>query len=326
MDPPLRTCLGLTGLGQVLFLCHEPIHSPIRSKRIRTHNNARIAAMQRIAGSQIIMQNTKYKMQNEGRITRPKILLFAFCIFHFPLLPLCQAAPALTAQQDSAASSAQAALANAFAGLVERAIPRHYEKRRDWGKTKNITVGIRRDGIKLHRRKKPVNHGVWKHYKINLIEPDKTLAVQIENLRASDNGRVAFTLALQIKFDLWARTKIYKYGVHLIALETVGDAAIDLEIDCEIGMKFQTQQGSAGIAIDPQVTDARLDITDFHLRRISNAKGPVIRELGEELPRIIERELQGPKLVAKINKAINKKRDRLELNFWNGEPRSGEPN
>ena len=63
------------------------------------------------------------------------------------------------------------------------------------------------------------------------------------------------------------------------------------------------------------MTDARLDITEFHLRRVSNAKGPIIRELGEEFPRIIERELHGPKLVTKLNRAVEKKRDRLEVNF-----------
>ncbi len=208
-----------------------------------------------------------------------------------------------------------ASLANAFARLIENAIPREYEKRKNWGNTKNITVGIRADGIKLHRRKKPVKHGVWKHYKIRLIEPQETLAVQIKNLRPVEGGRIAFTLAVQAKFDLWARAKVYKYGIHLIAIETLGDATIDLAIDCEVGMSFQTHKGSAGIALDPQVTDARLDITDFHLRRVSNAKGPIIRELGEELPRMIERELQGPKLVAKLNRAIEKKRDRLELSF-----------
>ena len=149
--------------------------------------------------------------------------------------------------------------------------------------------------------------------------------MEIENLRALETGRVAFTLTLQAKFDLWARAKIYQYGIHIIALETLGDATIDLAIDCEIGMSFQTQKGTAGIAIDPQVTGARLDITDFHLRRVSNAKGPLVRELGEELPRIIERELQGPKLVAKINRAIEKKRDRLELSFGNSDLKSGEP-
>ena len=138
--------------------------------------------------------------------------------------------------------------------------------------------------------------------------------MQIEDLRAVKDG-VGFTLGLNAKFDLWARAKIYQYGVHLIALEIVGDAAIDLAIDCEIGVRFQTQAGKAGVALDPRVTDARLDITDFHLRRVSNAKGPIIRELGEEFPRLIEHELRGPKLVAKLNRAIEKKRDRLELSF-----------
>lgn len=210
---------------------------------------------------------------------------------------------------------AGASLANAFASFLESVIPHEYEKRKDWGKTKNITVGIRMDGIKVHRRKKAVKHGVWKHYKIQLVDPDETLDIRIENLHSVEGGRFGFTVTLRAKFDIWARAKVYEYGVHLISMQVLGDASIDLAIDCEIGMRFQTQEGSACVALDPLVTDARLDVSDFHLRKVSRAKGPIIRELGEELPRIIERELQGPKLVAKLNRAINKKRDRLELSF-----------
>jgi len=233
----------------------------------------------------------------------------------FAIILLCLPTPHCQAATSPAITKTQTSLANAFARILENAIPREYEKRKDWGHTKNITVGIRADGIKLHRRKKPVKHGVWKHYKIRLIDPQETLAIQIENLHPVEGGRLAFTLAVQAKFDLWARAKVYQYGIHIIALETLGDATIDLTIDCEIGMRFQTHKGAAGIALDPQVTDARLDITEFHLRRVSNAKGPIIRELGKELPRMIERELQGPKFVAKLNRAIEKKRDRLELSF-----------
>ena len=211
--------------------------------------------------------------------------------------------------------ASQIALANSFAQLLEEAIPREYEKRKDWGQTKNLTIGLRNDGWKIYRRKKPVNHGVWKHYTLRLVEPEKTLDVQIENLRAVEGGRVGFTLKLAAKLDLWARVKVYQYGVHLIALETVGDATIDLSIDCEIGVRLQTADGTPGVAIDPLVTASTIDITDFHLQRISNAKGPIVREIGEEMPRLIEHELQGPKLVNKLNRAINKKRDRLELSF-----------
>ena len=223
-----------------------------------------------------------------------------------------------SAQRPTAELTTQAAsdsLAKMFAQLVEQAIPREYEKRKDWGRTKNVTTGIRTDGLRIHRRKKPVKHGVWKHYKVRLIEPEKTLAVRIDNFRPVEGGRVGFSLTLDAKFDLWARVKVYQYGVHLIALETVGDATIDLAIDCEIGLNLTTPAGRPGVAIDPRVVDARLDITDFHLHRVSNAKGPIIRELGEEFPRLIERELQGPKLVAKLNKAIDKKRDRLQVGF-----------
>jgi len=205
--------------------------------------------------------------------------------------------------------------AAAFARLIKQAIPREYEKRKDWGKTKNITTGIRNNGLKLYRRKKPVNHGTWKHYKIRLVDPEETLDVRIEHLRSVDDGRLGFTLVIKAKADLWCRVKFYRYGVHLISLELDGDAAIDLALDCEIGVRLHTFAGKAGVALDPRVADARLDITDFHLRRVSNAKGPIIREIGEEFPRLIEHELQGPKLVAKLNRAIDKKRDRLELSF-----------
>jgi hypothetical protein len=209
-----------------------------------------------------------------------------------------------------AIDEAQVALANTIAQLVKHAIPQEYEKRKDWGRTKNITVGLRNDGIKIHRRKQPVKHGTWKHYKIRLA-PDQ-LAVSVENLRTGPSGRVQFTLILGAKIDAWARAKIYRYGIHLVALEAVGDATVNLAIDCEVGVQLRTQEGLPGIAIDPLVLDTKLAFTEFQLHRISNAKGPLVRELGEELQKIITKQLQGPVLTAKLNRAIEKKRDRLE--------------
>lgn len=206
-------------------------------------------------------------------------------------------------------------LADAFARIVADAIPREYQKEKDWGNTKKITSGLRRDGLKLYRRKKPVNHGVWKRYRVRLVDPNDNLAVHITHVQPGDDGRLRFTLQLQAALDLWARAKVYQYGIHIVALEAEGDAKIELGLDCEIGMRLQTKSGSPGVALDPRVIDARLDIVDFHLERVSNAKGPIIRELGEELPSFVKDQLQGPKFVGKLNRAIEKKRDRLEIGF-----------
>lgn len=214
--------------------------------------------------------------------------------------------------QSPLADTARNTLAWTFAKLIEEAIPEHYEKKKDWGRRKNITIGLRNDGLKLERRKKAVKHGVWKHYTVDLVDPEQNLDVQIENLHTLDDGRAAFTLILSAKLDLWGRVKVYQYGVHLIAVEIVGQTEFDLALDCEVGVGIVKEEGRSVALIDPSVSDARLKLREFRLDRISNAKGPLVKELGDEIEDIIVEKLRGPKLTAKINRAIDKKRDRLK--------------
>lgn len=238
------------------------------------------------------------------------------CTFFLAKLYAESLAPAAhSAIEQPLVDAARGTLAWTFARLIEDAIPEHYDKQKDWGKTKNITVGLDLDGGKLRRRKKPVNHGVWKHYQAWLVDPDQNLSVSIDNLRTLDGGRAGFTLTLSAKLDLWARAKIYEYGVHVIALEATGQTAFDLALDCEVGVEMKTTDGKSRVAIDPTVTNARLALREFRLDRISDAHGPLVAELGEGVKDLIEDGLQGPKLTAKLNRAIDKKRDRLEFSL-----------
>lgn len=204
-----------------------------------------------------------------------------------------------------------------LASLIRGAIPASYDKQEDWGATKNITVGLRteRKGLKtkLKRRKKAVDHGVWKHYRLNIHETENDNYVRLERLRQLDDGRFAFTLKVSPRVDFWARAKVYQYGVHLIALEAVGDARLQLRMDCELEIRFHTAEGSFGVAVVPRVVRSNLDLQDLQIRRVSNAKGPVVRELGDGVRHLIEHELDGPRLTAKLNRAIDKKQHRLQI-------------
>lgn len=251
-----------------------------------------------------------------GKVSWPLLAVLFGCTFLLARLCAENLAPsARSAVEQPLVDAARGTLAWTFARLIEDAIPAHYDKQKDWGKTKNITVGLDADGGKLHRRKKPVNHGVWKHYQAWLVDPDQNLSVSLDNLRTLDGGRVGFTLVLSAKLDLWARAKIYQYGVHVIALEATGQTAFDLALDCEVGVQLKTNDGKSRVAIDPSVMDARLTLREFRLDRISDAHGPLVAELGEEVKKLVEAELQGPKLTAKLNRAIDKKRDRLEFSL-----------
>lgn len=114
-------------------------------------------------------------------------------------------------------------LSQSAAKIVAEEIPREYERKKDWGKTKEVTTGVRSSGnffkFDIHRQKSAVNHGTWKHYRLTLVEPDRTLVVNIENMRTLESGRVALTLNVAAKVHGWARAKMYDRGIHIIALE-----------------------------------------------------------------------------------------------------------
>ena len=93
------------------------------------------------------------------------------------------------------------------AGMIADAIPREVARTKDWGKTKNITSGVRSSGnffdFDIHRKKSAVNHGVWKSYRVSLVEPDENLVVRIENLNPVAADRVTFTLFVTARLKGW---------------------------------------------------------------------------------------------------------------------------
>jgi hypothetical protein len=209
----------------------------------------------------------------------------------------------------------RAKLAASISQLLEDAIPVNYDKRKDWGAQTEMVVGLRTEGsgfhTKIHRRKKMVDHGVWKHYRLRVIEPEQNLSVQLTRLEPIAPGRIGFTLRVDAKLDAWARAKVYQYGVHIIALEIEGDTRMILDLSGEIALQVTAVDGSPGMTVDPRVTDARLQLEEFHIRRVSQARGPIVKELSGGVRRVIEEEANGPQLVEKLNRAIDKKRDRL---------------
>jgi hypothetical protein len=204
------------------------------------------------------------------------------------------------------------------AQLIAEAIPREYERSKDWGKTKRVATGVRSYGnffdFDIHKKTSEVNDGVWKKYRLTLVNPDKNLDVRVENLRSLESGKYALTLLVSATVHGWARAKVYERGVHVIALEAEGDSSVRLSIDAEISVEtVSTGSLLPGVAINPVVTAARLKLHDFRLNRISDVRGPIAHELGVFLREAVEDELKGPKLVAKLNHSIEKRRDRLRL-------------
>jgi hypothetical protein len=247
------------------------------------------------------------------RAMRSKLLIAG----SFVLLVICSAGVAEVTPPTAVGGLPPEAVAKVVADMIADAIPREYEKYKDWGNTKRITTGLDFKGHpwdpKIDRRKSDVNDGVWKHYRVTLVEPEKNLAVRVDNLRSLDAGQVGFTLNITAKLHGWAQARVFGDGVSLGTYTGEGDSVVNLTIDGEIALETTPSSFLTGVAIHPHVTAARVKLDDFRLTRIGEIRGALAHDLGDGLKRLIEDELEGPKLVDKLNHSIDKHREKLKI-------------
>ncbi len=205
-----------------------------------------------------------------------------------------------------------------LADVIRDAIPPQYEKKQNWDHTKRITSGLEVHGNlfepRFERRHKEVRHGQWKHYRIDLVDPPRNLQVRVTNLQSLTAGRAAFTLDVASPISGWAQVRNFNRGVHLGTITIEGTSHVRLQISGEVGLGLAPPP-AVGLAVDPVITGAHLELAEFDLNRFGELHGDASHELGRGLVKLAEHELDGATLTAKLNRAIAKKRDKLVVDF-----------
>ncbi len=223
------------------------------------------------------------------------------------------------------ANSPESPRANSFdeliLNMVRDAVPREYENRKQWGKTKNVVSGlnVRFDGLELKtkRRRKEVNHGDWKLYRVTLLDPERDLQIELRNARQTDDGKLRFDLVASARLETFGRYSAWRYDVQLISLSALAYARVQLIADCEVAMRIDPVHVPPDIVLVPHVRDARLELLEFELDRLSQLHGDLAEELGKGLRLVIDEvlEKQRDKLTEKMNRQIAKHQDRLRLSL-----------
>lgn len=203
--------------------------------------------------------------------------------------------------------------------LVLDNLPDDFEDTKKWGHTRERWDGlkVRMDGLKLRtkRRRKEVNHGIWKRYKITLIEPEERLLVKITNWQQRGIGTVAFDLNLAARLNLVGRRQKWNNGVRVYSVTAEAIADVRLTIGMQVSTRLDTSKFPPDVILEPLAESATAQLGQFKLQRISRADGPVVRELGDGLEKILRKKLaeKNDKLVEKVNRQFEKKADDLRL-------------
>lgn len=221
----------------------------------------------------------------------------------------------------STVSASDSDLSEFVTAIVRTHLPHEYEKKKNWGNTTEIWDGVHlqldRGRLKTKRKHKTVNHGRWTMYRATLTRPNE-FTVTVANLRKLDDGRAAFDADFVAPLDIFARVSQWERGVQLISLSADAEARVRLQITCAVKTRLIASGGFVpDVAFEPEVIAARIVVEEFRLRRLSQLHGPLAKELGEEAHDFINDEIadRNAEIVAKINKSIAKKQDRLKLSL-----------
>lgn len=210
--------------------------------------------------------------------------------------------------------------------LVVNLIPENFSDDRHWGKTEKVSRGVRvrtKGGqVRLEQREKKVNHGFWRRVKVKLLDPQKTLQLEIRNVRTTEDGSTRFDLSLQVRARCDTQFTFWTYDVKGLNGSVESDVTVRALADCSFQIETTSKEDSflPEVAFAPQVHDLDLKLTDVDTRRVGIVGGWVADELGNFTRTAMEDLLQSqePKILERIRKSIRKNEDRMQidLNDW----------
>lgn len=208
-----------------------------------------------------------------------------------------------------------------LSSIVRQAIPHDYEDAKKWGQTRRTWDGLhlRMDGfeLKTKRKWKEANHGTWRRYHVEMINPDENFVVQLSNFSKREDGTTEFDVTLTSALNCFGQMQRWNRGVKIFSISAEARADVDIGMRCAVGTSMDLRRLPPDILFHPEVLDAKVDLRQFKLDRISHVDGPLVHELGDALEKLLRRELadRSDQLVVKMNRQIGKNEDDLRLSL-----------
>lgn len=237
-----------------------------------------------------------------------------------PPLPESRVTVDNTADDPLATSAPPAGAESLIRELVLANLPREYVNAKHWGMTTRRWNGVdvSLDGlrVKTHRRWKDVNHGTWTQYRAWLIDPERELEMRLANLRSATNSQgAALDITLEARLGATGRLSEWNHGLQLYSFHADAEGRVRLQLSCEFAVTLDATHVPPDFRLVPRVTQAKLDLPEFRLQRISSADGPLVHKLGDRLRDDVEREVNERQqaIVDKLNRALDKNRDKLRF-------------
>jgi hypothetical protein len=217
-------------------------------------------------------------------------------------------------------------LASIMRTLLTSALPEPLvEQSSNWGKQKEVANGItwKKDGLLLkpHKQEKLKNDGVWRRIRIDAVNPEKELKLQVMNVQKPQKGMLTFdmvvTLPTRIKFE----QQFWKNGVRIYSGETRARCRPVLALKCESTSRVvKSDNVIPDVVFRMRVLDARLTYDDLVVEHTAGVGGELADVLGDAVHGMVKqmRPSLERDMLEKANRAIVKAGDTKEVKLGLG--------
>ena len=204
-----------------------------------------------------------------------------------------------------------------FADLIREVILHEakegYADEKHWNKTSDRFDGLKIRGLKISKRKKKVRHGFCRKYEAQLVRPEETFKLEIEQLPPSDdNSATTFVISSQLKARSEATFAQYLYGVKGLNGNAVANATLTMKIVLEIAPQavFSFESPLPDFNINADVKDVQLRLKHFDLQKLGPIKGELAQIIGDGSEKAVEALLKRQE--SRIKKKIQKELDEID--------------
>ncbi|MFO0922953.1 MAG: hypothetical protein U0905_10765 [Pirellulales bacterium] len=193
------------------------------------------------------------------------------------------------------------------------------EDKRKWGKQKEVWDGldIERQGLRIetHRKYKKVDQGTWSRYFVELIDPANELQIRIYDLKEVRPGVLFFRTSVEAPIKVYGQVRRYQWDVRTFSISAQANARSRMTTETELSIQLNPVLLPPSVTLTPKILDAKVELLEFQVTRISHVKGSVAKVLGSSLREVLDRKLAeyDDKLVEKMNKQLDKQKDHFHV-------------
>lgn len=236
-------------------------------------------------------------------------------------LVMVPSAPSSVVAADAPHGASEQSLSEIVRRTILDGLPREFAGDNDWGQKRAVASGLKfRTGsgrLRIEKRTKEVNDGLWTQYRVVLVDPTQHLRVHVADLRRVGAGRVAFQLFLSARLEGEARYERWRRGIKMLNFKADAQTTVEAALDCEVGLRPVPGRFLSDLLVEVKVNGVKLSLVDIDLARVSRIDGPAAEELGDRLRHTLDKELRSreDEIGQKLNEALRKDPERLRFSM-----------